>query len=148
MLMSLLIDTGSMVNIVDEAAYQKLGNPKLKTSKESNLYPYGTSKLLRILEQCELLLETKHKIQCHTFPYPTAQGLSLVKVFQNISDPTSRYPYLFKGIGKLKDTQDKINIDESVKPVAQKPRRVPFHLTDQVEQEIERLPDEDIIEKV
>ena len=80
--------------------------------------------------------------------YQTAQALSLVKVFQNITDPSSRYPHLFKGIGKLKNTQVKIHIDESVKPVAQKPRRVPFHLRDQVEQEIDRLLEEDIIEKV
>ena len=157
--MSLLIDTGSTVNIIDEAAYQKLGKPTLQRSKEPNLYPYGTNNPLRILGQCELLLGTKHKIQCHTFfvtkgnhgsliGYQTAQALSLVKVFQNITDPSSRYPYLFKGIGKLKNTQVKIHIDESVKPVAQKPRRVPFPLGDQVEQEIDRLLEEDIIEKV
>ncbi len=72
----------------------------------------------------------------------------MVKILQDINDPTSKYPNLFKGIGKLKDIQVKIHIDESVQPVAQKPRRVPFHLRDKVEQEIERLLDEDIIEKV
>ena len=157
--MSLLIDTGSTVNIIDEATYHKLGKPRLQKSKEPNLYSYGTSNPLRILGQCELLVETKHKIQCHNFfvtkgnhgslmGYQTAQTLNLVKIRQNIDDPTSKYPNVFKGIGKLKDAQVKIHIDESVKPVAQKPRRVPFHLRNKVEQEIERLLDEDIIEKV
>lgn len=156
---SLLIDTGSTVNIIDEETYQKLGKPKLKKSKEPNLYSYGTSNPLHVLGQCELLIETKNKIQCHTFfitkgqhgsliGYPTAQALHLVKILQHITDPTSKYPNLFKGIGKLKDTQVKIHIDESVKPVAQKPRRVPFHLRDKVEQEIDKLLEEDIIEKV
>ena len=60
--------------------------------------------------------------------------------------PVTLFLY-FKGIGKLKDTQVKIHVDEFVKPVAQKPRRVPFHLIDKVEQEIQNLlechPDED-----
>ena len=80
--------------------------------------------------------------------YQTAQTLNLVKILQNINDSTSKYPNLFKGIGKLKDTQVKIHIDQSVKPEAKKPRRVPFHLRDKVEQEIERRLDEDIIGKV
>lgn len=116
---SLLIDTGSTVNIIDEETHQKIGKPTLQKIKEPNLYPYGTSNPLRILGQCELLIETKHKIQCHKFfvtkgnhgslmGYQTAQALNLVKILQNINDPTSTYPNLFKGIGKLKDTQVKI----------------------------------------
>ena len=156
---SLLIDTGSTVNIIDEETHQKIGKPTLQKIKEPNLYPYGTNNPLRILGQCELLIETKHKIQCQKFfvtkgnhgslmGYQTAQALNLVKILQNINDPTSTYPNLFKCTGKLKDTQVKIHVDESVKPVAQKPRRVPFHLRDKVEQEIQKLLDEDIIEKV
>ena len=42
----------------------------------------------------------------------------------------------------------KLHVDEDVKPVAQKHRRVPFHLRDKVEAEITRLEEADIIEKV
>ncbi|CAB4034315.1 Hypothetical predicted protein [Paramuricea clavata] len=55
---------------------------------------------------------------------------------------------LFKGIGKQRDTTVKLHIDETVKPVAQKQRRTPFHLRDKVANEIEKLLKEDVIEKV
>ncbi|CAB4011828.1 Hypothetical predicted protein, partial [Paramuricea clavata] len=43
------------------------------------------------------------------------------------------------GIGKLKGVKVKLHIDETVVPVAQKHRRVPFHLRDKVEAELSRL---------
>ena len=55
---------------------------------------------------------------------------------------------LFHGIGKLKGVKVKLHIDESVKPVAQRHRRVPFHLRDKVEAEVTRLERADVIEKV
>ena len=51
-------------------------------------------------------------------------------------------------IGKLKNYQVKLHIDNSVKPVAQGHRRVPFHLRKKVEQELEKLETQDIIERV
>ena len=40
----------------------------------------------------------------------------------------SRHPKLFQGIRKLKGTKVKLHIDESVTPVAQPHRRIPFHM--------------------
>ena len=116
-------------------------------------------KPLCVLGQCDILIETQSKIQCHKFHvvkgnsgsllgYTTAEELGLVIICNNIKDPSAKYPNLFKGIGKLKDTMVKIHIDETVQPVAQKCRRTPFHLRDKVEKEIQKLLDEDIIEKV
>ena len=42
---------------------------------------------------------------------------------------------LFHGIGKLKGVKVKLHVDQDVKPVAQKHRRVPFYLRDKVEAE-------------
>ncbi len=58
------------------------------------------------------------------------------------------YKDLFQGIGKLKDLQVKLHIDESVKPAAQPHRRIPFHIRKKVEQELEKLEKQGIIEKV
>ena len=58
------------------------------------------------------------------------------------------YDELFHGIGKLKGKKVKLHIDESVKPVAQKHRRVPFHLRDKVEAEVTRLEEAGVIERV
>lgn len=57
-----------------------------------------------------------------------------------------RYPKVFQGIGKLKDQQVKIHINEGVTPVAQPLRRTPFQLKAKVEKKIQELLDLDIIE--
>ena len=54
----------------------------------------------------------------------------------------------FTGLGKLKGKQIQLSIDQSVKPVAQQQRRVPFHLREKVEMELKNLESQDIIEKV
>ena len=48
----------------------------------------------------------------------------------------------------MKDVNVKLGIDESVTPVAQKHRRVPFHLRDKVDKELKRLYDAGVIEPV
>ena len=53
----------------------------------------------------------------------------------------------FTGIGKMKDTEIKLHIDESVRPIKQKQRRIPFYIEEEVEKELERLEELDIIEK-
>lgn len=60
----------------------------------------------------------------------------------------TEYKAVFNGTGKLKDQPVKLHIDESVKPVAQKPRRIPFHLRQKVDKELDKLRKADIIEDV
>ena len=59
-----------------------------------------------------------------------------------------KFPKLTTGVGKLTDFKLKLHIDKTVKPVIQPHRRVPFHLRKQVGNEINRLLEEDIIERV
>ena len=66
----------------------------------------------------------------------------------NVQYLLRKYPELFQGIGKLKDTKIKLHIDENVPHVAQHHRRIPFHMREKVEKELERLEKSDIIEKV
>ena len=53
---------------------------------------------------------------------------------------------MFKGVGKLKDYEVKLHIDESVTPVHQKHRSVFFSVRDKVEKEIRKLKSQGIIE--
>ena len=48
----------------------------------------------------------------------------------------------------MKDRQIKLHIDENVPAVSQHHRRIPFHMREKVEKELERLEKLDIIEKV
>jgi len=63
----------------------------------------------------------------------------------NIED---KHPGIYKDIGKLKDQTVTLHINKDVKPVAQKPRRTPFHLRRKVEKEINKMLQGDIKEKV
>ena len=67
--------------------------------------------------------------------YRTASDLGIIDLKVNqIQTPQTteeliqQFSKLFKGIGKLKDTELHLHIDDSVSPVAQPARRIPFHL--------------------
>jgi hypothetical protein len=60
----------------------------------------------------------------------------------------NKHSSVFQGQGKLRNKQIELIIDEAVKPVAQKQRRIPFHLREKVERELSKLEHDDIIEPV
>ena len=87
----------------------------------------------------------------------TATQLGLLRVGPQVSSincavpPHSlrqRYPSVFDGVGKLTNYQQKISINTNIKPVAQPPRRIPFHVRKQVSAKLEELERLDIMEKV
>ena len=59
-----------------------------------------------------------------------------------------KYKAVFTGIGLLKGYALKLHIDESVKPVAQPVRRIPFGLRERVDKKLDELLELDIIEEV
>ena len=59
-----------------------------------------------------------------------------------------KYKALFTGVGLLKGNELKLHIDESVKPVAQPVRRIPFGLREKVDKKLDQLLELDIIEEV
>ena len=58
------------------------------------------------------------------------------------------FPKVSSELGKLKNTQVNLNIDNTVKPVSQHLRRVPFHIRQKIESKIDELLKLDIIEPV
>jgi hypothetical protein len=60
----------------------------------------------------------------------------------------AEYDDLFQGISKLKRVEVKLHIDDQIQPIAQKHCRVPFHLRDKLDAELEHLEKAEIIEKV
>ena len=59
-----------------------------------------------------------------------------------------QYPSVFEGVGKLRDYQAAIHMDDNVIPIAQKPRRIPFTLNEKVRAHLQDLTEKDIIEPV
>ena len=58
------------------------------------------------------------------------------------------YPEVFEGLGKHKNIKAKFIVDSSVKPVVQKPRKIPYNLEKQVMKEEDRLIELGVIEVV
>ena len=67
-------------------------------------------------------------------------------VSKSIKEVIEQFPRAFKGTGKLKDYELKLHIDESVTPVQQSVRRLPYHTRKRVSDELKRLQALDIIE--
>ena len=93
--------------------------------------------------------------------HKTATDLQLIQIMNKISisentQPTpermasdtllEQYAHVFDGIGKLKDYKVKLHIDNTVKSVVQKHRRIPFHRRRAVEAQLETLRNSDTIE--
>lgn len=62
-------------------------------------------------------------------------------------DIFDKYKSCLEGLGKLKDFQLDIPIDQNVKPVAQPMHRVPFSIRDKLEQKLNELVSLDVIER-
>ena len=58
-----------------------------------------------------------------------------------------KYPILFNGVGTLKGHQVKLHVDDSIRPVCQPARPIPFHLRDKCEQELREMERAGIIEE-
>ena len=82
--------------------------------------------------------------------FATASKLGLVDVkVNNVATDSSlieQYASVFQGIRKLKNFEVRLRIDETVPPVAQSARRIPFHIRKKVSAELKKLEEQDIIE--
>ena len=74
-------------------------------------------------------------------PVKTAPSPTVEQVIKEYDD-------LFHGLGRLKNHQVKLHIDESVPPVAQPHRRVPFHVRKQLEEQLRKDEELGVIERV
>ena len=77
-----------------------------------------------------------------------ATTLGLVKIINQVSDPKTKYPKLFEGIGKNKGVPIKLHIYEIIRPVEERHRRTPFHLRNNVERELNKRLEQEIIERI
>ena len=74
--------------------------------------------------------------------------MDLKNVRPEVASMIQEHKEVFSGkIGKSNTRQVTIMIDESIKPVVQKPRRIPYNLMEKAEAKLEELMKQDIIEK-
>ncbi len=140
-------------------------NIKLQPAK-TRIYAYGATSDLNVQGTFEATLESKSKFtvsKIHVvegnhgclLSYKTATALGLVKIDSqavrqiktNQEALIEKYAKIFDGIGELKGCTVKLHIDETVPPVAQPARKIPFHMRQKVSDALKKLESEGIIEK-
>lgn len=166
-----LIDSGASCNVLNTADSKKLIDQGLKVHKcNRKVRPYR-SKPIEVHEYITadvqfagttvnalfLIIPGKH---VSLLGRKTAEALKILHIVNTVTEPTlppppssthtplDKYPGIDKGIGKLKHHRVTVHIDKNIPPVARKHSRVPFHLRNKVEKELQKLEEQDIIEKV
>ena len=74
--------------------------------------------------------------------------LNCISAQHEIDSILAKYPTFFGGVGKPRNYQLKMHVNQNIPPVAQPPRRVPFHLRKAVHAKLRELEDLDVIESV
>ena len=168
----MLIDSGASCNVIDKELWNALKQQKIKCRSEKvtrTINAYGNTEPLPVLgvftadviaANCQIadvefiVIDGKGEA---LLGKRTATELGVLKIYTDgtvnsvkltTEDLAGAYPEVFNGVGTLKDHEIKIHIDESVKPVAQGLRRIPFSLRPKVEAKLNELEEMDIIEKV
>ena len=162
-----LIDTGSSVNIISENVFNRLGYKQSLKQPVPLIFAYGSTVPLNVLgyfvaeikykdrsvkSELYVVRSTDSRHSRCLLGSKTAQLLNIVHFaftsFASSSIP-DQFPSLFDGkMGKIDGVKVKLHIDKDVTPVTQRHRRIPFHVRKEVEAEIKRLEDLDVIETV
>uniref|UniRef100_T1IKN6 RNA-directed DNA polymerase n=1 Tax=Strigamia maritima TaxID=126957 RepID=T1IKN6_STRMM len=167
------VDTGSSVNVISMDIWNcmRRQGEQLK-SPINQVFAYGQTTPLKIVGEIEITARYGKKTTKCTFSvtdkhYPSLLGdeacetLDIVKFHQgvyqlsstqttrkSIEQLTTEYESIFTGLGKLNDYQAKIELIEGAKIGHQIIRRIPHHVRQKVETEIERLMTMGVIEAV
>ena len=161
-----VIYSGATVNIADIDTYYKLRTLRKVEIMPSNirLFTYGSTIPLNILGTITVKVERNGKQILAQFVvvnnrgtgyllgHKSATELDLLHVANSVSIQSkdisskisAKFPKVFEGV----DFQQTIHVDPKIHPVAQAPRRVPFHVRRKLEAELDELQRLDIIEPV
>ena len=159
-----LIDSGAGVNVIDTYTFNQMENIHISPTLKK-IYGYRSSEPLPVVGTFEANIKSgvtnKFKVAqfCvvdgqdgNLIGYETATDLGLLRIVNSVSTPqvddvVGEYKDCFEGLGKMKDKAAKLHVNSSARPLAQKFRRLPFHVREQVEAELKNLEELDIIER-
>lgn len=132
----------------------------------TKIYAYGSKKPINLVGSFRTeILSVAHQTAITTeiyvvkgeygslLTYQTAVDLDVIPVIRLVTPSKTEqiideFSDMFEGIGKIKDLQLQIHVDDSKAHVAQPHRRIPFHMRKKAEAELKRLEQLDIIEKI
>lgn len=167
--LNFIIDTGTSVNLISEMTYLQNFKEVLRPDT-SKIFPYCQSQQLDVIGKFSAHLKHQNNSleseiivirgNCESLlSYQASRDLNLVSIktnfIQNNTDCSKNlefvqrnFPKLTQGVGNLVNTKIKLHTNPNIEPIANKHRRIPFHLRKLVETELMRLEQQDIIEKV
>ena len=158
-----MADSGATVNIINEKDYLSITPRPTLLPSTTEMYPYMSSKPLELCGTFESDVTSNDEKSHGTFyvakgpsrsllSWKMSQRLKLIQVANTVEGTTipellHKFSEVTTGMGEYKGEPVKIHIDESIKPVAQPHRRIPFHVRKQVEGKLDQLQKDDIIER-
>ncbi len=130
--------------IISQNQLISLENSKLLWRQESECHAVATFYVVKGQDSGKLL------------SLSTAQDLGLITLHINnvstkdaaLDNIIAKHKSVFNGLGKLKGTTVKLDIDKTVTPKALPERRIPYHIRDKVKTALTELEKQDVIERV
>ena len=172
---TMMVDTGASINVLDRNTFEKLTNIELKPTKVK-AFPFNSKTPINFKGKFETLIESKARYCVATFyvmhekdtgcllsgntalelgivtfnlnKITDSNGLTVNTKDRAIQAIIGEYKEVFTGLGKLENDAVKLNIDKEAIPQAQPQRRIPFHIRKKVKHAVKELQREDIIEAV
>ena len=159
------IDTGAQCNVISKQKYLTVCKTPLQKSM-SKLTAFGGHTCGKAIIPCEYnghQYMVEFEILDQEVPsilgLPTTIEMNLVRRVDTLDtvmdgrDPVCTeffdyYSNVFAGLGCISDVLYHINIDSSCQPVIHPPRRVPIKLRPKTQEELQRMENIDVIEKV
>ena len=176
--LEMIIDSGANCNLMPEIVFRKIqSSHDIDLEKcDRKVYTYAAEEPLEVSGKCylnvavpetgkankaEFVIISKAKVTLLGKDTSGKLGVLKIGVCANVSDEKTsqnkqsklealkeKYSSVFTGLGKLKNYQLKLHIDENVIPVAQAVRRLPFSRRQKVIDKLKELEELDVIEKV
>ena len=165
----IMANSGATENILSKKDFDGLKEKPQLLKTKVKVYPYMSSKPLNLCGKLRVSVASDHLSSEETFyvaegssgsilSWITSQMLNLIKAVNTVEQLPANFPpdvpHFLKDFPRLLNGMDKnkgepvcIHEDESVRPVAQPHRRIPFHVRKQVKDKLRQLENEDIIER-
>ena len=177
-LVNVIVDSGASCNLMSEDVFKFITRGETTLAEcDRSVYTYAHSQPLELKGSCMLKVtvpQTNMSAIAEFYIVPshaatllgrkTSEMLAILKIGINVNNCSiilenaqpvdkkaslrARFPKVFEGLGKLKGYQLKLHQDDSIPPVAQPLRRIPFSRRQKVTEKLKQLEELDVIEKV